>query len=131
MIDHPKDDPPRVNGHEPTEDKPPQLRTSKWTFGIPPLPLVNNQLEQLRRFPLVWFPPFRTPLEVGRVAISTEDDLPSFLFRRTPVYSAAASAHEFVLTEQTCQTGRFLLHDPRVGFLVLKTTRTAQFPRMS
>ncbi|CAL1140556.1 unnamed protein product [Cladocopium goreaui] len=44
-----------------------------------------------------------------------EDDLPSFLFRRTPVYSAAASAHEFVLTEQTCQTGRFLLHDPRVG----------------
>ena len=53
MIDHPKDDPPRVNGHEPTEDKPPQLRTSKWTFGIPPLPMVNNHLNNCEDFP--WF----------------------------------------------------------------------------
>lgn len=44
-----------------------------------------------------------------------QDDLPSFLYRRTPVASAAASSDDFVLNKETCQHGKFLLNDPRVG----------------
>ncbi|CAK9048491.1 unnamed protein product [Durusdinium trenchii] len=44
-----------------------------------------------------------------------EDDLPSFLYRRTPVSSSVALSYEFVLSEETCRSGRFLLNDPRVG----------------
>ena len=44
-----------------------------------------------------------------------QDDLPSFLYRRTPIASAAASSDDFVLNKETCQHGKFLLNDPRVG----------------
>ena len=46
---------------------------------------------------------------------SIQDDLPSFLYRRTPIASAAASSDDFVLNKETCQHGKFLLNDPRVG----------------